>query len=190
MILWSKFLLASISLFWGRKLYWALAGLSSCWVGIQFIFKIFPHPSNQTVIIGAVAFGLIGVMVALFIKHLLVMIAGFIVGGYAFTQICTILHVSMTSLSYWGVFIIGGFILAAFFMIFFELVLIFATALCGAYIFYQMLPFERNINIAILIIPFFLGINYQFTHMRNDQVQRFKNIDLDRFLQKSMKNRS
>jgi len=182
-----KVLASAVSLFFGRKLYWALAGIGGYLTGVYFVTHSFRHASSHIVLTGGIVCGIMAIVASFVIRHWIIMLVAFIAGGYFFTNFFPVFGGHLTSASFWPAFAVGGFIFAAFFMAFFELALVLATALLGAYILFEILPFKAPINIGVAGFLFLLGIKFQFEHMKKGQTQQFKKIDLEKTIQEIIK---
>ncbi|HPN88526.1 MAG TPA: hypothetical protein PLH56_04230 [Candidatus Omnitrophota bacterium] len=150
--------------------------------------RFFHSFSSQNILIGALICAAIFIITALIIRHWVILFASFALGGYLFTNFYPVLSGGhLTPSFYWPAFFIGGFIFSLFFMAFFELALVIVTSFLGAYMIFQVLPFENMLNIFCSIFLFVLGMKSQFMQMRKGQKQQFKKIDLERFIQENLK---
>lgn len=93
----------------GKKLYWLFVGVVGFVIGfaVSTQYLQFDQPwVHYAVAIGA---GLVGTILAAFVQHLAIAVAGFLVGGYGALQLSGLLGYSTQAVQ-WMAFIVGGIV--------------------------------------------------------------------------------
>ena len=96
-----------ILLLFGRKLFWVFVGIMGFLVGFDLARMHLIEHSAVIIYVVAIVFGILGILVALFLQRIAFAIAGFLAGGYAMTTL--FMHFGWQYIaSYELVFLIGG----------------------------------------------------------------------------------
>jgi len=120
-----------IILLLGRKLFWVFVGVMGFLVGFDLAKMHLIEHSAIVIYVVAFAFGILGILVALFLQRIAFGIAGFLAGGYAITTL--FVHFGWQSVaSYELVFLIGGAIGALAVLLLTDWGLIILSSLSGA----------------------------------------------------------
>lgn len=114
----------------GRRLFWLFVGL----VGFFTVYYWF-EPYSGTLSSGrwvlAVAAGLLGILLAIFLQRFAVALAGFFVGGWAVVQFLG-LSLAKARTADVVIFVVAGIIAAILAVKVFEIALVFLSSLAGA----------------------------------------------------------
>ena len=114
----------------GRRLFWLFVGL----VGFFTVYQWF-EPYSGTLSSGrwvlAVAAGLLGILLAIFLQRFAVALAGFFVGGWAVVQFLG-LSLANARTADVVIFVVAGIIAAILAVKVFEIALVFLSSLAGA----------------------------------------------------------
>jgi hypothetical protein len=114
----------------GRRLFWLFVGL----VGFFTVYQWF-EPYSGTLSSGrwvlAVAAGLLGILLAIFLQRFAVALAGFFVGGWAVVQFLG-LSLANARTADVVIFVVAGIIAAVLAVKVFEIALVFLSSLAGA----------------------------------------------------------
>src|SRR5437879_6770759 len=75
-------LIGVVILFFGRKLFWLCVAAVGFAVGVEIAPHIIQEPSSILGLIVALALGLLGALLALFLQKVAIAVLGFLAGGY------------------------------------------------------------------------------------------------------------
>ncbi len=126
-------LIGIVVLFFGRKLFWLCVAALGFAAGVQIAPQIVPEPSPAVALIIAIALGVIGALLALFLQKVAIAVLGFVAGGYlanAGAAAFFIHHAEYAKI----IFVAGGLVGAILLLIIFDWALIVASALVGAHL--------------------------------------------------------
>jgi hypothetical protein len=130
MIAWIRVITGAALLLLGRRLFWLSVGLLGFAVGALVATQLVD--ASPIVVFGAaLAGGLIGVLLALFLQSLAILLAGFVAGGLFLMNALAVLGLSPEGWR-WLPFIIGGIVGAVLMSLVFDWALIVLTSLAGA----------------------------------------------------------
>ena len=130
-------LLGIVLLLLGRRLFWLFVGVAGFLVGMQIAEGFVAGPQGTKLLI-AIAVGILGAVIAIFLQKVAIAIAGFVIGGYITVEL---LHASALSPKVLEViqgtafsvpYIIGGIIGAILLFVLFDWGLIVLSSLSGA----------------------------------------------------------
>src|SRR5450432_1627851 len=76
-------------LLFGRRLFWLLVAAVGFAVGMQLTPYLMQHPPTWLALAIAIAFGILGALLALILQKIAIAIAGFLLGGHIATAIVT-----------------------------------------------------------------------------------------------------
>ena len=120
-----------IVLLFGRKLFWVFVGIMGFLVGFDLARLHLMEHSAAIIYVVAIVFGILGILVALFLQRIAFGIAGFLAGGYAMTTL--FVHFGWQYVaSYELVFLLGGTIGALAVLLLTDWGLIIMSSLIGA----------------------------------------------------------
>src|SRR5436853_3045345 len=122
-----------VILFFGRKLFWLCVAAVGFAVGIQIAPMLVSEPSSVLALVIALAFGVLGALLALFIQKVAIAVLGFLAGGKLATAIAAAFFVQYAQYST-IVFIVGGVIGAILLLSVFGWALIVVSSFIGAYL--------------------------------------------------------
>jgi Domain of unknown function (DUF4203) len=126
-----KILLGLLSLFLGRRLFWVFVGVVGFGMGVRVATQLFAGAPQLTVLLIALAAGVVGAMLAYFVQELVIAVVGFLAGGQIGVMVAA---AALHHPDYvFGVpFIIGGIVGAVLFLVVFDWALIWISSLLGA----------------------------------------------------------
>jgi MFS family permease len=93
----------------GKKLYWLLVAVVGYVIGLALATQYIHLTPPWLVIVVALAAGVIGAVLALFLQRLAIALVGFIVGGYGTLSLMGLLGINAQPTNWMG-FIIGGIV--------------------------------------------------------------------------------
>jgi hypothetical protein len=126
-------LIGVVILFFGRKLFWLCVAAVGFAVGVQIAPLLVNEASSLLALIIALAFGVLGVLLALFIQKVAIAVLGFLAGGKLATAIAAAFFVQYAQYST-IIFVIGGIIGAILLLAVFGWALIVVSSFIGAYL--------------------------------------------------------
>jgi hypothetical protein len=155
-------------LFFGRKLFWLFVGVIGFLAGMEFGAEIVKAQPQGIILLIAIGAGLLAAILAIFLQRLVVAIAGGIAGGLIAMRIAVMLGASTESLQ-WIVFLAGALLAAILVSAVFDWALIGLSALIGASLVSEALPFDHGAKLIGVAVLFVLGLLVQtrmfgFTH--------------------------
>ena len=145
----------------GRKLFWLFVGVVGFIVGLSLATEFLQGQPDWLILVIALVAGLIGALLAVFIQKIAVIIAGFVVGGYALIWLLP--QLLSLNLEQWGwlIFVVGGILGAILAASLFETALIVLSALAGTLLIIQVTNFSNLIKAVLFIILMTVGIIVQ-----------------------------
>jgi Domain of unknown function (DUF4203) len=144
----------------GRKLFWLFVGVVGFLSGIQFGSQFLTADSRIGVIAIAFALGLLGAIMAIFVQHVVVILAGFLAGGHLVIRVLT-LYNWQSDQYMWLLALVGGILGAILALMLLDWALIILSSLIGASLISQTLPFDQAATILFVIILAISGILIQ-----------------------------
>jgi len=126
-------LIGVVILFFGRKLFWLCVAAVGFAVGVQIAPQLVNEPSSLLGLLVALAFGVLGALLALFLQKIAIAVLGFLAGGKLASAIAAAFFVHYAQYST-IIFIIGGVIGAILLLAMFDWALIVVSSFIGAYL--------------------------------------------------------
>ncbi|MFL6499663.1 MAG: DUF4203 domain-containing protein [Candidatus Udaeobacter sp.] len=122
-----------VILFFGRKLFWLCVAAVGFAAGLQIAPLLVNEASSVLALVIAIAFGILGALLALFIQKIAIAVLGFLAGGKLATAIAAAFFVQHAQYST-IIFVIGGIIGAILLLAVFGWALIVVSSFIGAYL--------------------------------------------------------
>ncbi len=152
----------------GRRLFWLFVGL----VGFFTVYRwIEPYGATPTVrLVVAVAAGIIGIFLAIFLQKVAVALAGFFVGGWFVAQLLG-LHMAHPRGMDLLIFAAAGILAAILAVKVFDLALVLLSSLAGAGLIVDALHPKPSAERILILVLFVVGLVVQlgFTARRRRQ---------------------
>jgi hypothetical protein len=155
-----EFVVGAVMLFLGRKLFWAFVAVIGFLSGVQLASQFFPTESRVVVLTIAIATGLLGAILAIFLQHVVVIFAGFLAGGHLVIRFLSSLN-WQSNQYFWLFFLLGGILGAILALMLLDWALIILSSLVGATLISQVLPLGPPENTLSFIVLAALGILVQ-----------------------------
>ena len=159
-------LLGVVLLLLGRKLFWFFVGVAGFLVGMEIARQFAVGPQGTSLLIAIVA-GIVGAVIAIFLRKVAIAIAGFVIGGYIavellresalFPAALVGIHGTAFSVPY----IIGGIIGAVLLFVLFDWGLIVLSSLSGASLIVHSITFQRHTLQVLFAVLVVVGILVQ-----------------------------
>jgi hypothetical protein len=156
-----KILIGVALLLAGRRLFWLMIGGIGFIGGLALSTILFHGSSTEVQLIVALAAGIAGVLLAIFIQHSAIWLIGFVAGGFLLVAVA-----HMFSANVWFIYVIafvmGGFLGALLISMMFELALVLLSSAIGSILITQSLITENSITSTVLLIVLFVfGVVFQ-----------------------------
>jgi MFS family permease len=153
-------LAALIVLFFGRKLFWFFVGVAGFLFGSAIVAQYFPSlPLLASIVIGTVC-GTACALIAPYFQRVLVAVAGFIAGGYAAVWFFGG-WVPLAAGGTWVLYLAGGVLGSFLAWRLLDMALIVLSALLGAVLLTETLPFFLAVGPAAGFAAFAAGLVVQ-----------------------------
>jgi len=157
-------LAGSLLLLLGRKLFWVFVAIVGFLSGIQLAPRFFPNePEVVVLLIGLVA-GLMGALLAVFLQHVAIGIAGFLAGSHLVTRLLSLPNWENENL--WWLFLVGGVLGALLTLMLLDWGLIILSSLIGANLISQALPLDQAMATLCFVMLVIVGILIQSRLLR------------------------
>ncbi len=155
-----RVLVGVLLLILGRQLFWLFVGGIGFVAAIDLVSRLASTWPVWLTLLVALAAGIVGALLAVFLQEFAVGVSGFLAGGYVTLALLRILDLQMAGLT-WLLILVGAVIGLGFALAVFEWALILLSSLSGAVIVAQALsaqPFNLNQPLTLLIFVGALGI--------------------------------
>jgi hypothetical protein len=162
-------LIGIVILFFGRKLFWLCVAAVGFAAGVQIAPLLVNEASSLLALVIAVAFGVIGVLLALFIQKIAIAVLGFLAGGKLATAIAAAFFVQYAQYST-IIFVIGGIVGAILLLAVFGWALIIVSSFIGAYLIQSAIVLPPTGSTLVFIGLAILGIFVQAVSFRRSAI--------------------
>jgi MFS family permease len=144
----------------GRKLFWLFVGVVGFVVGITLAPQFLPAEPAWLTLVIAIAIGLLGALLAVFVQTVAIALAGFIGGGYIALSLLS-LAVGETSRLAWVAFVVGGILGVILVTALFDYALIILSSLVGAGLIVQAVDLRPLFAALLFVVLFVAGVGIQ-----------------------------
>jgi hypothetical protein len=144
----------------GCRLFWLFVGVVGFLSGIQFGSQFLTADSRIGVIAIALTVGLLGAVMAIFVQHVVVILAGFLAGGHLVMRVLT-LYNWQSDQYVWLLALTGGILGAILALMLLDWALIILSSLIGASLISQALPSDQTATVLFVIVLAISGILIQ-----------------------------
>ena len=162
-------LIGIVILFFGRKLFWLCVAAVGFAAGVQIAPLLVNEASSLLALVIALAFGVIGVLLALFIQKIAIAVLGFLAGGKLATAIAAAFFVQYAQYST-IIFVIGGIVGAILLLAVFGWALIIVSSFIGAYLIQSAIVLPPTGSTLVFIGLAILGIFVQAISFRRSAI--------------------
>jgi len=149
-----------ILLFLGRQIFWVFVAVVGFVMGMEFAAQLIPASGELTVLLVALAAGILGAALAYFFYNVAIAAAGFLAGGRIGVELIGGLT-APSSQATWLAFIAGGIVGAILLMLIFDWALIVISSLLGASFIVQQMPTTPSMSTVVFIALVIVGIAVQ-----------------------------
>jgi Domain of unknown function (DUF4203) len=158
-----------VILFFGRKLFWLCVAAVGFAVGVQIAPLLVNEASSLLALVIALVFGVLGVLLALFIQKIAIAVLGFLAGGKLATAIAAAFFVQYAQYST-IIFVIGGIVGAILLLAVFGWALIVVSSFIGAYLIQSAIVLPPTGSTLVFIGLAILGIFVQAISFRRSTI--------------------
>ena len=161
----TRILIGILLLTLGRKLFWFFVGAVGFVLGIRFAAQFLPNQPDNTVILFALTVGVVGAVLAMFLKKAALGVAGFFAGGYLAWQLA-FYNNQGAGLSPWIFFLVGGLIGGALMNTFFTWAIVALSAIGGASLVCESLRLSQQTTSLLFVGIATAGVLFQLGVLR------------------------
>src|SRR5207253_8940512 len=162
-------LIGVVILFFGRKLFWLCVAAVGFAVGVEIAPLLVNEPSSLLALLIALAFGILGALLALFLQKVAIAVLGFFAGGKLATAIAAAFFVHYAQYST-IIFVIGGIIGAILLLAVFNWALIVVSSFIGAYLIQSAIVLPPIGSTLVFVALAIIGILVQAASFRRTTI--------------------
>ena len=148
----------------GRKLFWLFVGAVGFVTGLQLASSFWQGPETLALVFGLII-GVIFALLAIFMQHITIGIAGFLAGGYILNVMAVMFGLEAGLIIY----ILGGLIGLALVIFLFDWAIITLSSLAGASLVVPAFLPEGGSGGIIFTVLFLIGVIVQGSVLRSEQ---------------------
>jgi hypothetical protein len=163
-----RILLGAIVLILGRKLYWLFVAVAGFVLGMALAPRFISGGSQWVILVIALAAGLLGALLAVFLQQAALAVAGFIGGGYVGYVLAGMMGWEAGRLL-WVPALIGAIVGVVLVVALFEWALIILSSLIGAGLIVEATRLSTTIAGLLFVALLVVGIAIQAGMMRGDR---------------------
>jgi hypothetical protein len=158
-------LIGIVILFFGRKLVWLCVAAVGFALGVEIAPHLVNEPSSVLALLVALALGVLGALLALFLQKIAIAVLGFLAGGKLASAIAAAFFVHYAQYST-IIFVVGGIIGAILLLAVFDWALIVVSSFIGAYLIQSAIVLPPTGSTIVFIGLAILGIVVQAASFR------------------------
>ncbi len=162
-------LIGVVILFFGRKLFWLCVAAVGFALGAEIAPQLVNEPSSLLALLVALAFGVLGALLALFLQKIAIGVLGFLAGGKLASAIAAAFFVHYAQYST-IIFVIGGIIGAILLLALFGWALIVVSSFIGAYLIQNAIVLPPTGSTLVFIGLAIVGIFVQAASFRRSAI--------------------
>ena len=155
----------------GRRLYWLFLGMLGFVFAFDLADRVIHGQPYDVKLVFAVAAGVLGAGLAIFLQKFAILAGGFLAGGYLFVGLMRELGLR-TAPYHWLLFVAGGLIGAFLMKVLFGWTLILLSSAVGAVLILQSLHLSTQITHPLFILLVVLGFFIQRGTIRPQSLSR------------------
>ena len=160
-------LVGAALIFFGRKVFWLFVAGAGFVAGLSLANRMFQGPEWVSLVIG-LGIGLLAALLAVFMQHFTISLAGFLAGGYIALQILPMLNME-GGWSTWIAFIIGGIIGVILVGAVLDWALIILSSLAGSAWIIDSLDLPQALAVIAFIALVVMGFSVQARELRGEK---------------------
>jgi len=140
----------------GRKLFWLFVGVVGFLAGMRFGAQLVTGQSEIVILTLAIGVGLLAAVLAIVLQRVAVALAGGLAGGMLAMRLAVLLGINAETVG-WVFFAVGAVLAAILVSAVFDWALIILSALIGASMVSDVLPFDSAARFVSMIVLFVIG---------------------------------
>ena len=162
-------LIGIVILLFGRKLFWLCVAAVGFALGVEIAPHLVNEPSSVLALLVALALGVLGALLALFLQKIAIAVLGFLAGGKLASAIAAafFLHYAQYSTI---IFVVGGIIGAILLLAVFDWALIVVSSFIGAYLIQSAIVLPPTGSTIVFIGLAILGFVVQAASFRRPTI--------------------
>jgi len=164
----AKILLGMLILIFGRQIFWLFVAAIGFAIGMSWAELFFVGSPIWIVLIIALIFGILGALLAIFLKKIAIGFVGFMAGGYICTGLLAFSRLEVMPF-FWLTFLIGGGIGFFLAIMLIDWALIILSSLAGALLIVEGIYFMPLFKMLLFIFLLGAGILIQRGMMGNER---------------------
>jgi len=149
----------------GRRLFWLFVGAMGFILGLLLAGLVFKGQPEWVIIVASLVLGLIGAALARSFQQLMLVLAGFVAGGYIISSLVSLLHFNIPVNSQ-VLFVLCGLIGAALVTSLFDWAVIILSSVSGASLVAGNLNLAQQTTTILLLVLSVIGIAVQAGWLR------------------------
>jgi hypothetical protein len=150
----------------GRKLFWLFVGGMGFALSLSLALQIFKGQPLWMLTLIALAIGVAGALLTIFVQKAAVIFGGFLAGAYLLGSLSSGLHLS-NQLN-WLPYLLGGILGGALVAVLFEWSLIILSSLVGALLVVQAINLSPGLEALAVLLIFLAGAGVQAAGLRRE----------------------
>ena len=162
-------LIGIVILFFGRKLFWLCVAAVGFAVGVEIAPHLVNESSSLLALLVALAFGVLGALLALFLQKIAIAVLGFLAGGKLASAIAVAFFVHYAQYST-IIFVVGGIIGAILLLAVFDWALIVVSSFIGAYLIQSAIVLPPTGSTLVFVGLAIVGIFVQAASFRRSAI--------------------
>jgi hypothetical protein len=155
-----RILIGAALLLLGRQLYWLFVAGVGFAVAMELVARLAEIDSRALMLLIALAAGIVGALVAVWLQKVAIGLAGFLAGGYAVLALLNLAGMQRTVFS-WVLALVGAVIGVVLTLVVFDWGLVALSSLAGAGIIVQALNLTRPTILAVFLVLLVVGMAIQ-----------------------------
>jgi hypothetical protein len=155
-----RFIAGALLLFLGRRLFWLFVGLVGFATGLLLAPYLLPDAQEWLVLVLALALGLAGALLAVFLQRVAIAVAGLMAGAFVGSALATSIAGEGSAVAWIGI-IVGAIVGAILLSTVFDWGLIGLSALAGATMIVEALNLAGGEAWTATIVLFLVGVAFQ-----------------------------
>jgi hypothetical protein len=159
-------ILGCIILCFGRRLFWLYAATLGFLVGLELIKLLLPDQPAWALLVGGLAVGMLGAVLAVFFQRVAFAIAGFFAGAYLGLMV---VHTAVMGGNSIIGFAVGGLIGAVVALVLMNWAIIVFSSFVGAGAIVTQLPSGQKVSAIVFVILVVIGITVQARLMKRSR---------------------
>lgn len=140
----------------GRKLFWLFVGVVGFLAGMRFGAQLVTGQSEIVILTLAIGVGVLAAVLAIVLQRVAVALAGGLAGGMLAMRLAVLLGINAETVG-WVFFAVGAVLAAILVSAVFDWALIILSALIGASMVSDVLPFDSTARFVSMIVLFVIG---------------------------------